>query len=351
MTTPRTALALAALAFAALLAPSRAGAQQEAGEPPAPATAEEAVQEAPGPMALFAAYTRTQLAAQGFIRHQGEAAGRPIVWWEKGDGPALVLIHGVADQAGTWFQMAMALTEHYRVLLIDLPGHGESPPADGPLPMTIVVDGFEDWLARYAVPAPGPDAGGETAASAPRAILVGNSMGAWVAILAALHHPELVSRVVMVNGGPLRPDTGGLNLLPASREEARELMAALRDPASPATPDLVLDDLVKRAQHGAVRRMFEANDDLESYLLEGRLGEIAVPVDILWGASDRYMGGDYPQRLLAGLPRARLTWVERCGHLPQVECAQPFREQLEAVLALPPPAAATPGEAPEGARR
>ncbi len=281
-------------------------------------------------MDFFIAFSRTQLAAQGFIRHQAAINEQAMVWWEKGSGPTLVLVHGVADQAGTWFQVASGLAEERRVLLIDLPGHGESAPADGPLPMTTVIEGFEAWLATHGAP------DGE------RPILVGNSMGAWVAMLAAHRQPGRVGRVVAMNGGPLRADTGELDLLPADREEARRLMAALRDPSSPPTPAAVLDDLVRRAKTGHVQRMFAATEDLESYLLDGRLGEIVTPVDILWGESDRYLGRDYPERLLAGLPNARLTLIASCGHLPQAECPQRFSERLQEVLALPPPGSDEP---------
>lgn len=278
-----------------------------------------------GPMELFITWSRAQLALLGFVRHETEISGQRLVWWEKGEGKALVLVHGVADQAGTWFRVAPALAKSYRVLAVDLPGHGESTPADGPLPMSRVVTGFEAWLARHAVDASGPP------------VVIGNSMGAWVALLAALHHPEQVSRVVAVNGGGLRADTGELDLLPADREEARRLMAALRDPASPPTPDLVLDDLVRRVKSGQVERMFAANDDLESHLLDARLGEIKTPVDVLWGESDRYLGRAYADRLVAGLPRARLTLIASCGHLPQAECPERFLERLAEVLALPAP--------------
>ncbi len=282
-----------------------------------------------GPMEFFIGFSRAQLATTGFTRHEATVNEHVTIWWQKGSGPTLVLVHGVADQAGTWFQVASGLAEDHRVLLIDLPGHGESAPATGPLPMTTVIEGFETWLATHAAPEAGERNQPPT--------LVGNSMGAWVAMLAAHRRPELVGRVVAINGGPLRADTGDLDLLPADREEARRLMAALRDPSNPATPDLVLDDLVRRAETGHVRRMFAATEDLESYLLDGRLGEIATPVDVLWGESDRYLGRDYPDRLLAGLPSSRLTLIARCGHLPQAECPGRFTERLSEVLALAPP--------------
>lgn len=283
----------------------------------------------PGPMDLFIAYSRAQLAAAGFTRNETEIAGRPLVWWAKGEGPTLVLVHGVADQAGTWFRVAPALAKTHRVLALDLPGHGESAPAEGPLAMSVVMGGFDAWLGEHAV----------RAGAAP--ILVGNSMGAWVALLAARHHPERVGRVVVVNGGGLRADTGELDLVPKDREQARRLMAALRDPASPPTPDPVLDDLVRRVPGGQVERMFAAGD-LESQLLDTKLGEIKTPVDVLWGESDRYLGRAYADRLVAGLPAARLTLVASCGHLPQAECPERFTERLTAVLALPAPVGRTP---------
>ena len=291
-------------------------------------------QEAAGPMDLFIALSRGQLAAAGFVRHEATVGDHLTVWWEKGSGPALVLVHGVADQAGTWFQVAAGLADEHRVLLVDLAGHGESAPAVGPLPMTTVIEGFEAWLAERVAAGGSPDEGGQMESPT----LVGSSMGAWVAMLAAHRRPELVGRVVAMNGGPLRADTGDLDLLPADVEEARRLMAALRDPGSPPTPDVVLADLVRRAETGHVKRMFEAMEDLESYLFDdSRLGGIATPVDILWGESDRFMGREYPERLLAGLPNSRLTWISRCGHLPQAECPTRFVEHLKEVLALPPP--------------
>jgi pimeloyl-ACP methyl ester carboxylesterase len=85
--------------------------------------------------------------------------------------------------------------------------------------------------------------------------------------------------------------------------------------------------------------MFQAEADLESFLLEEeRLGEIKAPVDLLWGESDRYLGRTYPERLLAGLPRSRLTWIPQCGHLPQAECPSKFVAQLKEVLTQNPPA-------------
>ena len=49
-----------------------------------------------------------------------------------------------------------------------------------------------------------------------------------------------------------------------------------------------------------------------------------TPADLLWGASDQLMKPAYAERLLAQLPAARLTLLEHCGHIPQLECAPAF---------------------------
>jgi pimeloyl-ACP methyl ester carboxylesterase len=330
--TKLTLLLVAAVAAALPIAGASArGSEPQGGEPqqPAASTAEPAPKQ-PGPLDLFAAFSRVQLANAGFQRREaevtGQEPGQKVVWWEKGEGPPLVMIHGVTDQAGTWFTVAPMLAKEYRVLLVDLAGHGESPPASGPLEMSTVVQGFEGWLLAHAM------VEGQMAP-----VLVGNSMGAWVATLAALHQPSAVSRVVAINGGPLRADTGDLNLLPKDREEVRRLMAALRGPDAAPTPDAVLDDLVNRAKTAQAARMFEAEADLDSHLLEGRLGEISTPVDVVWGESDAYLGRDDPDRLVAELPNARLTLIERCGHVPQVECPTKLAAVLAEVLSQSPP--------------
>jgi pimeloyl-ACP methyl ester carboxylesterase len=153
-----------------------------------------------------------------------------------------------------------------------------------------------------------------------------------------------VARAVLVNGGALlNVPVAGLTLTPADREEARRVMAAIRDPASPPLPDEVLDDIVARSRSGPTGRMMQDLAGLMAHLLDGRLGEVEVPVDAIWGASDGLMPLDYARRMVDQLPRARLTVLEGCGHIPPSECPERFLAVLREVLARPP---VPPPEAP-----
>lgn len=287
----------------------------------------------PHSLAEVGEFRRAQLTGAGFERRTlGDGADR-LTYFVAGAGPPLLFLHGVGDHGGTWYAVAPAFVASYRVVVADLPGHGESEPLAGDvLPMATVVAGAERLLAEVARERP--------------AIVVGNSMGAWVATLLALRHPESVARIVLVDGGALPGDPGGPSLLPTTREEAAKLMAMLRDPSSPPAPDWLLDDLVRRAPNGATAKMMRDLPSLVAHLLVGRLGEVATPVDLLWGASDRLMTLAYAERMAAQLPAARLTAIERCGHIPQLECPERFAEALAAVLALAPAAPPAPPAPP-----
>lgn len=275
-------------------------------------------------------YRRDALLSAGFTPLSLGGESDRQVSLVKGSGQPLLFLHGVGNQGSSWFEVAPAFSGSFRVVVPDLPGHGESAPANGDLPMATIVGGAERLLLEVTADR--------------KAIVVGNSMGAWIATLLALQHPDRVERIVLVNGGALPGDPGSPSLLPQNREQAAALMSLLRDPGAPPLPDWLLDDLVRRAPTGPTARLTRDLPGLIANLLIGRLGEVQTPADLLWGASDRLMKVSYAERMLAELPAARLTLLERCGHIPQLECAPAFVAALEKLLAGPPP---SPRPAPQ----
>ena len=129
-------------------------------------------------------------------------------------------------------------------------------------------------------------------------------------------------------------------------------MKGLLGPATLPLPDFVLDDVIRHARVGPAGRLAQTADRMGEYLLDGRLDEIVVPVELVWGDADQLMTLDYAQRLLDGLPRARLHPVHGCGHVPQRECPDRTAETVREALASPPPEAVVAddaeGEAVEG---
>jgi pimeloyl-ACP methyl ester carboxylesterase len=271
------------------------------------------------------------LAAAGLERQTLETEAGRLIYWQGGEGRPLVLLHGSGDSAGTFAAVAPALIGDYRLLIPDLAGHGDSEPAEGVLAMATIFAGLEAVLEEAGVENP---------------VLAGNSMGAWLATVYAHRHPERVSRVVAINGGPILGGPSEVKLIPADREQARQSMAAIRDPSSPPVPDEILDDIVTRANSGPISRMMLDLGGMMGFLLDGKLGEVETPVDLLWGESDGLMKVSYAERMAAGLPRARITLIPECGHIPMGECPERFVGLLREILAGEPPtaAAAVPSE-------
>ena len=276
------------------------------------------------PLAVDAWVSRRALGRAGLEKsHIDGPAGRLTVW-EGGAGPTLVLLHGAGDQAGAWARVAPGLVSDHRLVIPDLPGHGGSAPEEGPLHLPAIVAGVEAVMDAR-VPA------GETAT------LIGNSLGAWVAALYAVDHPDRVDRLVWVNGGPVTGDHPAATLMPENRAQADKLMQLLMGPATPPVPGFVLDDIVRWAHRGPVGRLAATAGEMAEYVLDGKLDRVRVPVDLVWGDADGLMDLDYAQRLLDGLPAARLTTVHGCGHVPQRECPDRFLKALTQALAQPAP--------------
>jgi pimeloyl-ACP methyl ester carboxylesterase len=248
--------------------------------------------------------TRAALAAAGLARRESEG----MVWWESPPhDDTVVLLHGVNDQAGTWFTVAPALAERFRVIVPDLPGHGESAPSEGPLAISLFVD-------RVAAILP-----------AEPFTLVGNSLGGWIAMLYTLRHPGRVRTLILeASGGIDRPFA--VPLLATNREEAEVILRAVHGPRY-AAPEWVIEALLARAQDSPLLRVTE----LEAHYMDARLAELRVPTHIIWGADDGVVPVAYAEELRRGIPGAQLHVLEGAAHIPHLQQPQRFLECLTAI--------------------
>jgi pimeloyl-ACP methyl ester carboxylesterase len=271
------------------------------------------------PLATLELMGRWALRGAGLEQATVQGPRGPLVYWRGGSGSVVVLLHGANDQSGSWARVAAPLRQRHRLLVPDLPGHGRSAPAEGPLGIADIFAGLEA-LMDAEVP------------SGERATLVGNSMGGWLAMLYADRHPDRVSAIVLVNGAALRGDgsEAHVNLLPKNRDEARAAMLAVTSPTTPLAPEFVLDDLVRRAPTSPLARLMAS--PVEGWLLDGKLDEIRVPVTLLWGEDDKVLPPRYARRVASQLASARLETIAHCGHVPQRECPDRLLPLLEQAL-------------------
>lgn len=113
--------------------------------------------------------------------------GCRIGYEREGSGPALVLLHGAAQDNSVWYEVSATLSSRFDVIAIDQPGHGKSQLWNGS-PLTDVAD-FAAVIPRVL------DVLGVTSAG-----VVGHSLGGAIALRLALDHPELVTSVVNIAG-------------------------------------------------------------------------------------------------------------------------------------------------------
>lgn len=252
----------------------------------------------------FARMTRGALAAAGFVRHESD--GR--VWWESGTGETLVLLHGVNDHAGTWFLVAPTLAKTRRVLIPDLAGHGESAPASGPIPISLIVSQLAALLRDER-----------------DLTLAGNSLGGWIALLYTLKVPHQIARLVLeASGGLSRPIASPL--VARNREEALTILRAVHGPSF-VPQEWVVDALLQRATDSPMLRLTEAVE----HDVEPRLGEIGVPATLIWGSDDGVLPVAYGEELRERIAGARLHVIEGAGHIPHMQQPERFLACLTAI--------------------
>ena len=270
------------------------------------------------PIATMVWFRRNALRRAGLRKTKlTTTAGTQIVW-HGGSGPLLVLLHGAGDQAGTWNRIAAELMRRFQLVIPDLAGHGGSDPTEGALSLGTLLTALEQIL----------DA---TRWRDTPMVLAGNSLGAWMAMLYAQKYPHRVKRVILIDGGPIK-NASEIGLMPKDREQARLAMDAVLDPSTPHPANFVLDDLVRLSNTGPISRLLAAGiEDMSKYLLEDKLGRFQLPVDLVWGVSDRLVPLDYAKRLQSQLPHCTLTLIDHCGHAPQFE--RP-RELTQVVLRI-----------------
>ena len=239
--------------------------------------------------------------------------------WGEGGEP-LVLIHGLATTRWIWDLVAPELAHERRVVTLDLPGFGESPPVGEGFDPDEVADRIARGLSSRRIRGPFD--------------LVGHSLGAMIATTMAIRRPATVRRLILVA-------PAGLDVVPPALSK---LFVAGADPLLAVRRKLLpFADfewgrkllLAGAAADGAAiapgiaRRMVSASAGAQrtgealEMIGEGRLGPLLagtdVPLGAIWGRADRTV----PIVNLGALRRARpdveVELLARAGHVPMVE--------------------------------
>jgi pimeloyl-ACP methyl ester carboxylesterase len=253
----------------------------------------------------------------GLEERFAELKGVRMRYFVGGEGPPLILVHGLGGAAANWTELAPLLLRRYRLLVPDLPGHGGSTA----LPAVAGLEPFADRVALVA----------QREGMLP-ATVVGHSLGGMIVLRMALRRPEDVRAIVLAAAAGLsvgnivgRQLLSVFSTIRPGRLAGRYRGWVSRSPllrrfvfgfVSVADPVGLTDEAVEGflAAHLLHTDVDSAWQALRADDPRQELEAVRCPVLVLWGAEDVQLPLDdafeYTRRL-----RARLRVIPGCGHL------------------------------------
>jgi pimeloyl-ACP methyl ester carboxylesterase len=263
-----------------------------------------------------------------------------------GDGPPLLLIHGIGDSSSTWSNVMPSLARNHLVIAPDLLGHGDSDKPRADYSVAAYANGMRDLLGVLGVD---------------RVSLVGHSLGGGVAMQFAYQFPEHTERLVLVSSGgvgrQVTPVLRAVSLpgahlmlsalkLPSARLQAAaifKLLELLGTGLGRDADDLmrVVDALPDASARSAFIRTLRAVVDWRGqvvtmldrcYLTRG------MPTLLVWGTRDQVLPMHHGLTAHAAMPGSQLELFSGAGHFPFHADPQRFVEVLEDFLATTAPA-------------
>ncbi len=265
---------------------------------------------------LVLGLTRRAMLRTGAISHEQRLAGINTHYFARagsaGSDPALpvILIHGIADSALTWAFTLGGIARVGPVYALDLPGFGQSGYPQGRRFASI---GEQVAVLRALL---------SEVVGRP-ALLVGNSMGGWIAARLAELVPELVRGVVLI-------DPGGAMLEGHASWAQFAATVAVRDLRSVRTIYRQMFGWVNPALYLGQRgfqelflrdavRYFVASAEVGEFFTPSDLQRIKVPTALVWGERDTFLPTGSFAFFRDNLPNPKVLVLPGCGHLPQRE--------------------------------
>lgn len=243
-----------------------------------------------------------------------------LAYERHGAGEPLVALHGIGHRRQAWYPVLDRLARHRDVILVDLPGHGESPPLEPKgrsVPQTLVDETllFIDSLGLERPHFVGNSVGGRLALEAgvrrrAASVTAISPAGFWTSHLQLTYALE-VSRSMEVGAQMIRP----IAPLLANSTVGRALIYAdIVARPSQVTPEQAIGDMKAYLDaKPAINMILNAAVPFSGVIHE------AIPVTIAWGTKDRLL---LPRQALvakARLPKARLVPLRGCGHVPMTD--------------------------------
>ena len=250
------------------------------------------------------------------------------------DAPVLLLLHGTGGHAETYYRNVVPLSKHFRVLSVDMVGHGFS---DRPADIGYSLDDFANHIADLL-----------DAIGADKAHISGESLGSAVAAWFAISHPERVERLVLNTAVLAHPTPEGMAELEEfarrtvevmssglTRDAIRTRMQWLVSDPSRMTEELVSCRMRIYKQPGmletigkvmmSVGGMFRGLTG-QQYFEPGVMSRISCPTLVLWTEHNPGQNAEFAEKVAQDIPDHEFHVLTDCGHWPQYESPEEFNQ-------------------------
>jgi pimeloyl-ACP methyl ester carboxylesterase len=213
-----------------------------------------------------------------------------------GQGPPVVLVHGLSGSTRWWARNVGPMARSFRVHIVDLIGFGRS---RGPHPFVLgdAATHLTRWMDQIEVE---------------RASIIGHSMGGFIAADLAAEFPDRVDRLVLVDAA----------ILPSDRGHARQAVNLFRGVSR--LPVRFLPILMADAYRAGPSSIRKAARELTTADLRPKLSRIEVPTLVIWGEHDTLVPRAIGEEIRANLPNASWVVLEGAGHNPMWDRADAF---------------------------
>lgn len=278
----------------------------------------------------------TALATAKSTSKYADLNGFRLHYHDIGEGPVLLMLHGGGPGASAWSnfkQNVPALSETFRLLMVDQPGFGlsDKPVHDRPqheLSGELLVALLDHLGIDKATP-------------------VGNSMGGAASLELAINCPERVDRLIL-----MAPAGGSLQITSHLTAEAKILFTYYAAPGPSIERTKALFEALAYDASGVpeetLKERYEASIDPEAMAYNTRMfgqwanlgpahwrrvNEIQHETLLLWGREDLVLTLDSSLHMLHQMPNARLVVFPKCGHWCQLEAPRQFEHQIITFMA------------------
>ena len=238
----------------------------------------------------------------------------------RGQGTPLMLVHGFPLNHTIWNETAALLEDEVRVILPDLPGHGQSPVVE-PVTMDSMADGLAAILDALGIE---------------KVVLAGQSMGGYVCLAFARRHSQRLAGLGLVctQAAADSPEKRQARLAQAeqtlaegSQRVVESMSAVLTNRPEMAAGMRSLMSTTPAAGMAAALRAMAERAEMSAFL-----PQISVPALVIAGLADAIIPVDRAREMAASLPDAQLVELAGVGHSPMMEAPQATAEALLGLL-------------------